>query len=451
MNNKQKINMTSSLMDDIYFYEWNNKYLHSDFVIIFVGGAFVTIQSYFDFLDHIANDISVKIVAIPLMHQDHSTFKMLDFSFEKQKKIIDKIITKVSNIHSKIIYIGIDIGASIGLYLNHDFYFYFLINPFSEWNPQIQNKLFQKISQIPLLFEFIKEYLIKFINFNIFFHVPQKFITNLLYQHNIQNSSDTASKCTTCKPPFGADKGELPVPSNVLLPQNSFTLNTFSIEFVSLNTFFELAVFQNIDEKIKHFHKKIYILFNENTITNIKHFYDIAKKNNVHHLLSVNDLQKLLHELFSKESKILVNPPQDNSTNNSFVRNNAVNHSFARNNSLNQNQNQNIPQPKNVSALPPFMTTQPPSNPLQPLLDLFQNNPAQVGVPSNLPGYYPNNSNPYNSNPMQNYLSGLANNNAYGNSIHHQMSKMGSGYPFPKPNPQQFNNANVSYNSGTLQ
>jgi phenylalanine-4-hydroxylase len=48
----EKIGMRLNTIDDINFYEWYAA--ETSYQIIFVGGAFVTIQTYFDFLDHIS-------------------------------------------------------------------------------------------------------------------------------------------------------------------------------------------------------------------------------------------------------------------------------------------------------------------------------------------------------------------------------------------------------------
>jgi hypothetical protein len=451
MNNiKKKINITSSQIDDIYYYEWKNV---SDITIIFVGGAFVTIQSYFDFLDHISNELSVKIIAIPLLYQDHSSFKMLDFTFEKQKKIIDKIVHKVTFSESKTIFVGVDIGASIGLYLNHDFNYYFLINPFSEWNPLIQNKLFHKISQIPLLYDFIKEYLIKFITFNIFFRIPPKFLTHLSFQHYQTEPNGT---CTTCKPVFGNEK-----PENVEMSAftSMATPSHFNvIEFSSLNTFFELGVFYNIEEKLRIHQKKVFLFFNENTITNIKHFFEIAKKCNIHNLQSVSEFQGTLYELFQKKTSVknsksqqaqFDKSPYKNDSHNQHTPYNGSQHSSANNNSL-----------KNISALPAFMTAQPPTNPLQPLLDLFQNNPSSVPPLSQGAAYpmFGQQQHPSSMNPMQNYLNGITNTNIYANQIGAnplnvlpKMNQMPQNpFNLPKQNPQHLQNSNIIFNTGNI-
>ncbi len=524
---KQKINMTSNLIDDIYYYEWR---VDSEYQIIFVGGAFVTIQTYFDYLDHISNEMNVSIVAIPLLYQDHSSFKMLDFSFEKQKKIIDKIINKVTIHDQKNIFMGIDIGASVGLYLNSDFSIYMLINPFSDWNPAIQNKLFHKISQIPFLYEFIKEYLIKFITFNIFFRIPQKFLTNLHYQHHYNQNIDTSvdnlnksgvkqmnssefdsnnQKCATCKPAFSNSlpqkdwatnaaasstvkisemQSQSIVPVSIV---NSIPYNI--IEFSSLNTFFELSVFQNIEDKLKQISKKVYLFFNENTITNIKNFYDISKKSGISNFHSVSELQYFIAEIFKKKSKIkhksfhetknfdknfekLNQPPSHSNHNNIYKQTNSnvngvsnslrnmSNHSQQQNPNQSNNNIQNNNNNTNVSALPPFMTAQPAANPLQPLLDLFQNNPSNIPPINSFQNYSGFNnmfSQQYSAamNPMHNYLNGIASSNSYANNI--APTKMnfpivGNGTPnnhfsnFAVRNPQHLQNSNFQYNTGML-
>lgn len=539
--NKQKINMTSNLIDDIYYYEWR---VDSEYQIIFVGGAFVTIQTYFDYLEHISNEINVSIVAIPLLYQDHSSFKMLDFSFEKQKKIIDKIINKVTIHDQKNIFMGIDIGASVGLYLSSEFSIYILINPFSDWNPAIQNKLFHKISQIPFLYEFIKEYLIKFITFNIFFRIPQKFLTSLHYQHHYNEIVDTSAeninnvlnsksggkqmlsneynsnnqKCTTCKPVFSNSLPANDWASNAAAAAASSTVKISEmqsqgivpvsivnsipyniIEFSSLNTFFELSLFQNIEDKLKQYSKRIYLFFNENTITNIKNFYEISKKSGISNFHSVNELQYFIAELFIKKLKNKyksykvknydknyqnMNQPQshlnlnnvyeqsnNNNNSNSIIGNSHRNiSSRSQQQNLNTNTNSNINSKNNqnasVSALPPFMTAQPAANPLQPLLDLFQNNPSNIPPVTPFPNYGGggfNNmfsqQNPAAMNPMHNYLNGIASSNSYANNI--APTKMnfpiaGNGNTishfsnFGVRNPQHIQNSNFQYNTGML-
>lgn len=424
---KQKISMVSNIIDDTYFYEWKN---NSNYYMVFIGGAFITIQSYFEFLEHIANELDINILVIPLLHQDHSTFKILDFSFEKQKKIVDKIISKHCPPNSKTIFCGIDVGASIGLYLKHEFIYYFLINPFCEWNHLIENKFFHKISQIPFLYDFIKDYLIKFITFNIFFHVPQKFITQLTYDNNNSYTSDGNVNCNTCKPGF-TNNSTIP---NTKIKDNNvnhvITTHFHAVEFVSLNTFFELSMFHNIEERLKYFHKKIFIFINENTISNIRHIYEISKKLNIQYIMSVNDFQQMLFNLFSKKN------------------NNKNNQKNNKNNSNNY---------KNISALPPFLTSQPQINPLQPLLDLFQNSPSNLPFNANFDINTPN------YNPMQNYLAGFSNFSSgshLNNSIKKQTNYVNNyssqfKYPtnnLPKVNPQMINrqNTNIQYNTGTL-
>lgn len=493
---KTKINITSSQIDDIYYYEWKN---NSDITIIFVGGAFVTIQSYFDFLDHISNDLNAKVIAIPLLYQDHSSFKMLDFSFEKQKKIIDKIVHKVTFADSKTIYIGIDIGASIGLYLNHEFTYYYLINPFSEWNPLIQNKLFHKISQIPLLYEFIKEYLIKFITFNIFFRIPPKFLTHLLFQHS---PLDANARCQSCKTDFDKDPNK---PSEILSYNNYSNPNPYNvIEFSSLNTFFEIGVFYDIEEKLRVHQKKINLFFNENTITNIKHFFEIAKKCNIHNLYSLSEFQSNLYELFQKktDSKILKHtantestparasrpnitpsterfPKKNENLHNNFYLNPNINNQNTQSNTYPNHTNTNgVNNHKNISALPPFLFNQPPSNPLQPLLDLFQNNSSypqsnDYGMfqnPNQNPNHYPQHPNPHqlnhyprqlnshsmgpnNINPMQNYLNGISGTNLYNsqmsvNPFNHMNPQQKNPFNIQKPNHMQ--NPNINYSTGNI-
>lgn len=465
---KTKINITSSQIDDIYYYEWKN---NSDITIIFVGGAFVTIQSYFDFLDHISNELNAKVIAIPLLYQDHSSFKMLDFSFEKQKKIIDKIVHKVTFSDSKTIYIGIDIGASIGLYLNHEFTYYYLINPFSEWNPLIQNKLFHKISQIPLLYEFIKEYLIKFITFNIFFRIPPKFLTHLSFHHS---QLDGNTRCPSCKSEDTTNKS--------LSYGNFLNTNPYNvIEFSSLNTFFEIGVFYDIEEKLRFHQKKINLFFNENTITNIKHFFEIAKKCNIHNLYSLSEFQSSLYELFHKKvngvtSATAATAATAATSANEPVARGARATSTDRFPKKNENvyPNQNIP--KNISALPPFMFNQPPSNPLQPLLDLFQNNSSypqsnDYGMFQNQNQYtqHPN-TNPMNQynptqqfnshnnggmapNHMQNYLNGISGTNLYNNQAsvnpyNHMNAQQKNPFNIHKPNHMQ--NPNINYSTGNI-
>lgn len=465
---KTKINITSSQIDDIYYYEWKN---NSDITIIFVGGAFVTIQSYFDFLDHISNELNAKVIAIPLLYQDHSSFKMLDFSFEKQKKIIDKIVHKVTFSDSKTIYIGIDIGASIGLYLNHEFTYYYLINPFSEWNPLIQNKLFHKISQIPLLYEFIKEYLIKFITFNIFFRIPPKFLTHLSFHHS---QLDGNTRCPSCKNEDTTNKS--------LSYGNFLNTNPYNvIEFSSLNTFFEIGVFYDIEEKLRFHQKKINLFFNENTITNIKHFFEIAKKCNIHNLYSLSEFQSSLYELFHKKvngvtSATAATAATAATSANEPVARGARATSTDRFPKKNENvyPNQNIP--KNISALPPFMFNQPPSNPLQPLLDLFQNNSSypqsnDYGMFQNQnqytqhPNTHPMNQyhptqqfNSHNNggmapNHMQNYLNGISGTNLYNNQAsvnpyNHMNAQQKNPFNIHKPNHMQ--NPNINYSTGNI-
>jgi hypothetical protein len=468
---KTKINITSSQIDDIYYYEWKN---NSDITIIFVGGAFVTIQSYFDFLDHISNELNAKVIAIPLLYQDHSSFKMLDFSFEKQKKIIDKIVHKVTFSDSKTIYIGIDIGASIGLYLNHEFTYYYLINPFSEWNPLIQNKLFHKISQIPLLYEFIKEYLIKFITFNIFFRIPPKFLTHLSFHHS---QLDGNARCPSCKSEDTTNKS--------LSYGNFLNTNPYNvIEFSSLNTFFEIGVFYDIEEKLRFHQKKINLFFNENTITNIKHFFEIAKKCNIHKLYSLSEFQSSLYELFHKKvnevtsstAATAATAATSETSANEPVARGARATSTDRFPKKNENVYPNQNNPKNISALPPFMFNQPPSNPLQPLLDLFQNNSSypqsyDYGMFQNQNQYtqHPNTHpmNQYNPaqqfnshnnggmapNHMQNYLNGISGTNLYNNQAsvnpyNHMNAHQKNPFNIHKPN--HMKNPNINYSTGNI-
>lgn len=427
---KQKISMVSNIIDDTYFYEWKN---NSQYYMVFIGGAFITIQSYFEFIEHIANELEINILVIPLLHQDHSTFKILDFSFEKQKKIVDKIINKHCPQGSKTIFCGIDVGASIGLYLKHEFIYYFLINPFCEWNHLIENKFFHRISQIPFLYDFIKDYLIKFLTFNIFFHVPQKFITQLTFD----NTSNENVNCTTCKPGFPNNSNNINMNEKT---NNTHQINNVNhvirtqfhaVEFVSLNTFFELSMFNNIEERLKYLNKKIFIFINENTITNIRQIFELSKKVNIQYITCVNDFQQTLFNLFNKKNK---------NKNKNNIKNETNNY-------------------KNISALPPFLTSQPQTNPLQPLLDLFQNSPNNLPFNANFDVNTPN------YNPMQNYLAGFQNfatthNNNLSNNLKKQTNYVNNysshfKYPsnhLPKFNPQTINkqNTNIQYNTGTL-
>ncbi len=471
----EKIGMRLNTIDDINFYEWYAA--ETSYQIIFVGGAFVTIQTYFDFLDHISSEMNVRIVAIPLLYQDHSSFKLLDFSFEKQKKIIERILNKVSSSSTKNIFMGVDIGASIGMYLNHDFIKYYLVNPFYDWNPSIQNKFLSKLSSIPFLYDFIREYLIKFISFNIFFRIPQKFVTILSYQHLPPSSADSEQLCTTCKPAFNgaihknmehASAAAAVSTSNALIEGNHFNI----IEFIALNTFFEIANFSNIDEKLKSTPKNVFIFLNENTITNIKSFYEMAKKSGIQSFFSVSDLQYQLALYLLKKTR-----KKERAADYRQTSTTSYNNRYPNSNNLRSAKNvaQNYPQPlpprmqrqpppafydqgnrSNVSALPAFMTAQPPPDPLQPLLDLFQNNPSSV-LPQNTTntnmGYINNGF--HNANPMQNYLSGISSNMNYTNSF-------GAPKSANAPNSMMFGNAgkinpqhhlgssNIQYNTGTL-
>jgi hypothetical protein len=417
---KQKISMVSNIIDDTYFYEWKN---NSHYYMVFIGGAFITIQSYFEFIENLANELDINILVIPLLHQDHSTFKILDFSFEKQKKIVDKIISKHCPQGSNTIFCGIDVGASIGLYLKHEFVYYFLINPFCEWNHLIENKFFQKISQIPFLYDFIKDYLIKFLTFNIFFHVPQKFITQLTFD----STSNDNINCNNCKPGFPNTMSNIHLNEKTNNVGSIIRTQFHAVEFVSLNTFFELSMFNNIEERLKMFHKKIFIFINENTISNIRQIFELSKKVNIQHITCVNDFQQILFNLFNKKNKKSTQTKKE-------MKNNY----------------------KNISALPPFLTTQPQTNPLQSLLDLFQNN--QNNLPFNL-NFDTNNP---NYNPMQNYLANFQNfssNNS--NNISRKQTNYVNNYSsqfkypsnnLPKFNPQMINkqNSNIQYNTGTL-
>ncbi len=141
--------------------------------------------------------------------------------------------------------------------------------------------------------------------------------------------------------------------------------------------------------------------------------------------------------------------------------------------------NQNIPNqniPKNISALPPFMFNQPPSNPLQPLLDLFQNNSSypqsnDYGMFQNQnqytqhPNTHPMNQyhptqqfNSHNNggmapNHMQNYLNGISGTNLYNNQAsvnpyNHMNAQQKNPFNIHKPNHMQ--NPNINYSTGNI-
>lgn len=175
-----KINMNIKCINDTKYYEWENSSASQS--IIFVGGAFIAIQSYFDLLESVSNHFDTNIIAIPLLYQDTYTYSSLDFHLDTQINIIHNILNSM-HMKSNTIFMGVDVGASIASHIQFKFQKYILINPFLKWNKNVPPyKFISSIENNPISY-FILRYLFKIIKPYHYFHIPDSLITKF----NINN------------------------------------------------------------------------------------------------------------------------------------------------------------------------------------------------------------------------------------------------------------------------